>query len=218
VPVKAALILLALAAPAYAGHTCAEVSEVLGHRQCGSFGAWGALARFPSLTFDTELFHEDFATPPVGAMTAVNPGVFATTSTMSPESSAWGMRFRVGAPLLLRPLYLAFELDIGGLSSINPSYALLSQAVAALGAHAHVTQTIMLSAELAGGGRMYSWMTGAEETDGQGVVEARGRIDWWATPHMTFGVSLGTSLINAGDQTFTVGFAGHLRAFDAYFY
>jgi len=215
--VKAALVLLLLAAPAHAGHSCAETSEVLGHRQCSSYGAWGALARFPSITFDTELFHEHFAQPPVGSTTA-SAGVFAMTGQAASDSTAWGVRFRVGAPLMLHPLYFAFELDIGGLSSVDPAYALMSQAVAAVGAHAHVTQTIMLSAELAGGARMYSLMTGAEETDGQGVLEARGRIDWWATPHMTFGASIGTSLIDAGDQTFTVGFAGHLRAFDAHFY
>jgi hypothetical protein len=217
--VKALLILLALAAPAHAGHACAETSEVLGHRHCSTYGAWGALARFPSITFDTEMFHEHFATPPLGATPVA--GIFATTNPQtSPDATAWGVRLRVGAPLMWRPLYLAFELDIGGLSaaSSTPSYALLSQAVAALGAHAHVTQTIMLSAELAGGGRMYSWMTNAEETIGSGVVEARGRIDWWATPHLTFGASIGTSLIDSGDQTFTVGFAGHLRAFDGYFY
>ena len=217
---NAALILLALATPAYAGHTCAETSEVLGRRHCSSFGAWGGLARFPSITFDTEMFHEHFAADPLGTMPAPSPGIFASTgNVIAEDSTAWGVRMRVGAPLALRPLYLAFELDVGGLTSpgATPSYALYSQVVAALGAHVHLTQTVMFSAELAGGGRMYSWMTGAEQTDGQGVVEARGRIDWWATPHLTFGASLGTSLITAGDQTFTVGFAGHLRAFDAYF-
>ena len=83
------------------------------------------------------------------------------------------------------------------------------------GAHAHVTQSLTLSAELAGGGRMYSRMEHAEVTDGAGVLEARGRIDWWATPHLSFGASLGTSLIS-NDQTFTVGFSGHIRAFDGH--
>jgi hypothetical protein len=215
--VKALLFLAVLAAPAHAGHACAETNEVLGHRHCTPYGAWAALARFPSITFDTEMFREHFATPPLSSTPVA--GIFSTTTEAAPDATAWGVRLRIGAPLQFHPLYLAFELDVGGLSSpTTPSYALFSQVVAALGAHAHVTQSIMLSAELAGGGRMYSWMTNAEETVGAGVLEARGRIDWWATPHLTFGAALGTSLITSGDQTFTVGFAGHLRAFDASFY
>lgn len=215
---KSLFVLLGLATSAHAGHVCSETSEVLGRRHCSGFGAWGALARFPSITFDTEMFHEHFATPPLS--TPPTTGVFATTTEAPPDATAWGVRLRVGAPLQLRPVYLAFELDIGGLSATTttPSYALLSEAVVALGAHAHITQSITLSAEIAGGGRMYSWMANAEVTDGAGVLDARGRIDWWATPHLTFGASLGTSLITSGDQTLTVGFAGHLRAFDAYFY
>lgn len=149
---KALLLLAVLAAPAHAGHACAETSEVLGHRHCTPYGAWGALARFPSITFDTEMFREHFATPPLS--TTPVAGVFATTTEAAPDATAWGVRLRIGAPLQFRPLYLAFELDIGGLSSpTTPSYALLSQAVAALGAHAHVTQSIMLSAELSGAQR-----------------------------------------------------------------
>jgi hypothetical protein len=205
--VKSLLILVALATTAHAGHVCSETSEVLGRRHCTGFGAWGALARMPSVTFDTEFLYEHFTTPPLSTPTA---GVFATTTEAPPDATAYGVRLRVGAPLQLRPLYLAFELDIAGLSTS----ALLSEAVVALGAHAHVTQSITLSAELAGGGRRYSWMEHAEVTDGAGVLEARGRIDWFAAPHLSFGAALGTSLISSGDQTFTVGFSGHLRAFD----
>ena len=49
---------------------------------------------------------------------------------------------------------------------------------------------------------------------GTGVLEARGRLDWWATPHLTFGASIGTSLIDSDDRTFTLGFSGHVRAYD----
>ena len=212
---KAALLLFAFTATAHAGHTCAETSEVLGRRHCTSFGAWGTLARMPSITFDTELFHEHFLIPPVEASSTTN-AIYASGPIADAGSSAWGVRLRAGAPLMWRPLYMAFELDVGVITAPAPDLAsaLLSQVVLAVGAHVHLTQSITVSAELAGGGRMYSWMAHAEVTDGAGVVEARGRLDWWATPHLTFGASLGTSLITAGDQTFTVGFAGHLRAFD----
>ena len=50
--------------------------------------------------------------------------------------------------------------------------------------------------------------------DAGGVLEARGRVDWWATPHLTLGASVGTSLIDHHDHSFTVGFGGHARAFD----
>ena len=196
---KTFVILLALSNAAHAGHVCSETSEVLGRRHCAGFGTWGTLAQLPALAFDVEVFHESFATTPLAAMPAA---VFATTAHSAPPATAAGVRLRVGAPLQLHPLYLAFELDIGELSS--QTTALLSQAVAALGARVHVADTVTASVELAGGGRMYSSMEHAEVTSGAGVLEARGRVDWWAAPHLTFGASLGTSLI-ARDQTFTVG-------------
>ena len=205
---KTAIILVVLTTVAHAGHVCSETSEVLGRRHCTGYGTWSALARMPSLAFDTEFLYEHFATAPIPTPTAA---VFVTTTTETPDTTAYGVRLRVGAPLIVHPLYLAFELDIAGLSTP----ALLSEAAVAIGAHAYVLPTITLSAELAGGGRMYSRMEHAEVTDGAGVLEARGRIDWWATPHLSFGASLGTSLIS-NDQTFTVGFSGHIRAFDGH--
>ena len=214
----AILAVLALATPAHAGHSCAETSEVLGRRHCSGFGGWGTLARMPSITFDMEMFHEHFLVPPVEASSTGN-AIYASGPVADAGSTAWGGRMRIGAPLMWRPLYMAFELDIGGVAapSADIASALLSQAVLAVGAHAHLTDSFTVSAELAGGGRMYSWMAHAEVTDGEAVLEARGRLDWWATPHLTFGASIGTSLITSGDQTFTVGFGGHLRALDAYF-
>jgi hypothetical protein len=222
------------------GKTCTELSTVVGREHCSQFGQWGMLARFPAITFDTELFHEHFLLAPtsaVGTVEHLGTGyTYRVVSDATGGATAWGLRSRT-TWRLGGPIYTGLEFDLGGLSStpemhvemadagptLSDPFAILVAGRLVVGARAFVTPSFSLSAELAGGGRLISITETSHLLDctqqtsvssGAGVLEARGRLDWWAAPHLTIGASIGTSLIDSGDHTFTIGFGGHIRAYD----
>jgi hypothetical protein len=217
---------------------CSEVSSVVGRQHCAVFGQWAALARLPALEFDTEMFHEHFLLAPTSAVGSVEhlgtPYTYRVVMDSNQAASAWGLRERT-AWRIAGPIYMGTEIDIGGLASapqmhvesdgpvIGDPAALFLAARAVVGARAFVTPTLSLSGELAGGARIVSFtatsqLAGCTQqtsvADAGGVLEARARVDWWASPHWTLGASVGASLIDHNDHSFTVGFGGHVRAFD----
>jgi hypothetical protein len=202
VPMRALVIAVTIAiatATAHAHRPCEEVSSIVGHQHCATFGNWGTLDRLPGLEIDTEIFHERFGLG--GSLVAARGAGEPTTADLN----GWGVRERL-AWKMFGPSYLGIELDMGGIDNgarVSPLFA--GRLVG--GVHALVTSDFMISAELAAGGRTYAGNSG-------GVLEARGRVDWWATPHLTVGASVGTSLIDRDDHTLTFGLGGHLRAFD----
>lgn len=184
---------------AHAHRACEEVSNIVGRQHCATFGNWGTSGAWPGLEVDTEILHERFGLG--GSLVAAR----ATTEPTSADLNAWGVRERL-AWKMFGPSYLGIEFDLGGIDDgtrISPMIA--GRFVA--GVHALVTSAFMISGELAAGGRAF---TG----NSSGVLEARVRLDWWATPHLTVGGSVGTSLIDRDDHTLTFGLGGHLRAFD----
>jgi hypothetical protein len=191
---------LALAtASAHAHRRCEEVSSIVGREHCATFGNWGTFGRLPGLEIDTEIFHESFG---LGGSLVAARGTGEPTTT---DLNAWGVRERL-AWKMFGPSYLGVELDMGGIDN----GARISPVVAGWlvgGVHALIASDFMISGELAAGGRAYASNSG-------GVVEARVRLDWWATPHLTVGASIGTSLLDRDDHTLTFGLGGHLRAFD----
>jgi hypothetical protein len=217
---------------------CTEVSSVVGRQHCAVFGQWAALSRLPALQFDTELFHEHFLLAPTSALGTVEhlgtPYTYRVVSDSNQAASAWGLRVRT-AWKIAGPIYMGTEIDLGGLASapqmhvesdgptIGDPTALFVAARAVVGARTWVTPTLSLAGEFAGGARMVSFnatsqfMGCTQETsvlESAGVLEARARVDWWASPHLTLGASIGTSLIDSNDHSFTVGFGAHARAFD----
>jgi len=193
-------VTLALAtATAHAHHACEEVSSIVGREHCAEFGTWSSTGNGPGLEIDTEIFHERFG---------LGGSLVAARGTSEPEAAdldAWGVRERFTRNVI-GPAYFGLELDLGGIDDGMTVSPLIAGRFA-VGVHATILSDFMISAELAAGGRAYSGTSG-------GVLEARGRLDWWATPHLTVGASIGTSLIDRDDHTLTFGLGGHLRAFD----
>jgi hypothetical protein len=190
---------LALATATAHGHRrCEEVSSIVGREHCATFGNWGTLGRLPGLEIDTELFHESFG---LGGSLVAARGSEPTTADLD----AWGVRERL-AWKMFGPSYLGVELEMGGIADGARVSPVIAGWVVG-GVHALVASELMISGELAAGGRAYADNSG-------GVIEARVRLDWWATPHLTVGTSIGTSLIDRDDHTLTFGLGGHLRAFD----
>jgi len=71
--------------------------------------------------------------------------------------------------------------------------------------------------ELAGGVR-YASVTDISgvttHADGMGVVEARGRLDLWVTPHVTIGALAGSDIIRRDEATFALNVGFHFERFD----
>ena len=201
---KTLLVLFALTSTAFAHRVCVEVSNVVGRQNCAQFGTWATVSRLPVLEIDTELFHETFGTQPSDV-------IARSTNGTTPESlDAWGVRERV-LWSVFGASYMGGEIDLGGIAErADVGVALAARLV--FGVRAMLPADFMISAELAGGGRVYELIDRES-----GVLEARGRFDWWATPHLVVGVSIGTSLIDHTDHTFTFGIGGHVHAFDGHY-
>ena len=72
--------------------------------------------------------------------------------------------------------------------------------------------------ELAGGMR-YATITGPDTTmstytNGSGVLEARGRLDMWLSPHFTIGALAGTDIAQRDEVTFGLDVGFHFEPFD----
>jgi hypothetical protein len=201
---KTLLVLFALTTTAYAHRVCSEVSTIVGRQHCSQFGQWGLARLLPSFEIDVEMFREQF-----GSSSDV---IARGGATVDNQVDAYGVRGRV-LKLISGPLYLGGEIDLGGVMQDDHAKAgMLLAARLVAGAHVLLPGDFMISGELAGGGRVY------DLTDQSiGVLEARGRFDWWATPHLTVGASIGTSLIDHTDHTFTFGIGGHVHAFDGHY-
>ena len=185
-------------ATAHAHRTCEEVSSIVGRQHCAAFGNWGSPGALPNLEIDTEILHERLGLD--GSLVAARGN-----EPSRADLNAWGIRERL-LWNAFGPAYLGVELDLGGVAAGPRVMPMIAGRIVG-GVHALVTSDLMISAELAGGGRAYTDASAS-------VLEVRGRLDWWATPHLTVGVALGTSLIDREDHTLTFGLGGHLRAFN----
>ena len=136
-----------------------------------------------------------------------------------------------------RVFYLGAELDIGSFdASLGPSNTTAARGDGAgtsmpmgtqidgqLGAAKLVGGARLMAGafsgglELAGGVR-YTTLTAEPGTQsnstGMGVLEARGRLDVWVSPHLTVGALAGTDLARRDEATFALNVGFHFEPFD----
>jgi len=138
---------------------------------------------------------------------------------------------------LNRMFYLGAEIDIGSFdASLGPS-----NATAARGDTTGGTMPMgekidgeLAAAKLVGGARLmagafsgglelaagvrYTTLTSepgiASNSQGMGIVEARGRLDVWLTPHVTVGALAGSDIVRRDEATFALNFGFHFEPFD----
>lgn len=210
-------------------HGCTEVSTVVGYEQCSRFGTWSL--NVPALSFDLGIAGHRFVGAPL-----------AQTGTFMEDAKSFGYRIvgesgnrvttavaphlRIGLRLA-GPLYVANELEIGGVASgpgvraeidgapagpVSTAYAAV-RGVVGLSVQA---EPLVLSAEIAGGMRLLAYQVkdeAASSTQTRAELQARARIDVWLTPRMTIGATVGTSILDRGDTFIALSVGGHLRAF-----
>ncbi len=135
-----------------------------------------------------------------------------------------------------RLFYLGAELDIGsfdgpepvaasaaaraGSTTTYPMAPLDTGSVAAaklIGGVRMMAGAFTGGVELAAGVRYVSFTNTSGVTtliDGTGVVEARGRIDLWLSPHLTVGALVGTELVRRDELTLGLNLGLHFEPFD----
>src|SRR3569623_3513519 len=137
---------------------------------------------------------------------------------------------------LSRVLYFGAELDIGSCdASEGPANPAAARGEGATGSGTPMTSQIdgqLGAAKLGGGARLmagafsgglelaagirYTTLTegSASNSVGTGVVEARGRLDVWVTPHVTVGALAGTDIARRDEATFALNVGFHFEPFD----
>ena len=157
--------------------------------------------------------------------------------------SMWTLGFRTGViwrgPTLILGVELAYGASLGGPTAVTTvegnapitnSGGQLFDAASVVGAHHRVGRLdagglLVLGARMIGenptlpdgfstcvGGQLYKGCMPYLQTV-EALVEIRGRVEWWITPHVTLGVSAGIDLAHAG-ESFALGFELHLPAYD----
>jgi hypothetical protein len=218
---------------------CSEVSDVVGHRRCGRFGAgWSERAHLPALSIEAGLFTRqlDAGFARTGVMEH-DTGSFAySVSTDSDRATATGAAMRV-ALALPEPFYLGADLEIGGLVSDGGADVEMTGASAGPIMAAHRTLYLGaggvagvraqlgragLAAEMVAGVRDVSLSVNSQhgacilsETHHRtaAFVEPRVKIDVWLTPWITIAGFAGGEL-DGDSRMIGASIAYHLRAFD----
>lgn len=210
-------------------HGCAEVSDVVGYKQCSRFGAWSL--NVPALSIDLGVAAHRFVGERVADSGTFTEGETSFGYRFAGEpgdriTTAVAPQLRIGLRLA-GPLYVANEVEIGGVASgpgvraeidgapaasVSTTYA-AARGVVGLSVQA---EPLMFSAEIAAGMRVLAYKIKDEpatSAQGRAELQARARIDVWLTPRMTIGATVGKSLLDRGDTFIGFSVGGHLRAF-----
>jgi hypothetical protein len=131
-----------------------------------------------------------------------------------------------------RVLYFGAEINIGSFDSSTPASATSARgggvdmpmsagvdgsigAVSAIAGARAMAGIFSGAVELAGGVRYTSVrMSNTLNTETQGVVQARGRIDFWATPHLSIGGIVGKDLNDTQSMMVGLNLGLHFERFD----
>jgi hypothetical protein len=203
-----------------ASHLCVDGSDVVGYRQCPSYGTWGTNLLEPYVYIDFGLNRRHFNS-------TVRPTALARSTTVGTTPGAidnygddaltFDERLGVG---LTRGIYLAFDFELGNFDTFNKNQVnardVVLDGLVAIGVRLPLGP-LALSAELAGGGMAYSYQPDVDFRT-TWLAEARGRAEVWLAPWFSVGAMLGTSLIQEGEWLggIYLGFHTYAYAGDRY--
>lgn len=192
---------------------CVPTSDVVGYRQCPSFGEWGEAARDPYVFVELGMNYRHFVHG--------GPSLLARSTTGHPApvttDDALTIDERLGVGLT-RHSYLALDLEFGNFGQFDSSRAAARDVVldglASLGLRGSLGP-FTLAVEAAGGGMAYTYPTDSDYRT-EAVLELRGRSDIWLAPWFTIGAAAGASVLRKGEWIagLYVGFHTHAYAGD----
>jgi hypothetical protein len=194
----------------YAPEPCPNRGGIVGHRACPRYGEWAI--DWPAVTVTFGLSMRHIAQDPA-------PGIARSSSVTTPttiDDDAQGIgRYSISEQVAIAPnplTFFAFEVEFSPsrpehLEPGERQFSAASHLVAGLRGGG---QLVRLGVEVAGGMRIVD----AEDDQDDLVLEARARGDLWITPWLTFGVVIGSSLIDRGDWLTGISLGTHTNAFD----
>jgi hypothetical protein len=212
---------------------CTDETDIVGYRRCTRYGRWSSRRTVPVLLeFGTAT--RRFASPlreATGSLSHENEsftyrvvGQPSGSSAPAPDAATvTTARLGVGLP---RGLYLAAEVELGGLSrtagraemtsagmfgapSITPTSSVVAGTFAVAGIHGALGAAgrTSLGAEVAGGvrsitynyeSRYLSCVSTTSHAVSSPILEARARAQLWLSPFVNLGASAGASVLDRG--------------------
>jgi hypothetical protein len=225
--VKLAIALALVPAVAEAGHSCHEVSHVVGYERCSRFGGW---ARSPSIWIEGGAVALRFDPGPLDAIGSGTNGVVHLTTAPgdSRPINATGGRFRdlIG----FRGGYLGSELDVatfsdgpqlvvdasprGGITMASSSGTVFQPKL--LLGYRQLVGPLSLGLEAAGGFRGITFDAGGSQSSFQmwGLLEVHARADWWISEHWTVGAQAATDVLRSHDDSIALTLGVHVTPWD----
>ncbi len=216
------LIVAALLAGAHRADAkgCTERSDVIGYHHCTWYGTWSREVPVPRFWMELGYFRHSYTSEPftLGAQAmTIAPERLATTAGGVEERFLYGLDHLFYTGLELQPGWIAHVPRTPGIAPNTLDYFGMH---AVVGAHVELVR-LALSAELAGGFRYEDFAyckskssCPYDASQTRGEVEARLRLDAFVLPQLSLGTSLGKSLIDSNDTTWTVTATIHMRAID----
>ena len=190
----------------------ADDTDVVGYRRCANYGAWGNNLRDPYVFVDVGMTVRHFGFrggAPLSART--------TTPSPTPEGgiadTAYMFNERIG--FLLTPgFYIAADFELGDVAprdTASPNgHTVVVDGLASLGLRGGLGPFV-LRGEIAGG--VMAGSSTSRDLPTEGMLEARGRVDFWLSPWFTVGGAIGSSLVHEGDWMTGVYLGFHTWAF-----
>lgn len=194
----------------YAPEPCPTRGGIVGRRACPRYGEWAIDWPAVTVTFGLSMRHIAQDPPPGIARSSS----VTTPTTIDDDPQSVG-RYSISEQVAIAPnplTFFAFEVEFSPsrpehLKPGERQFSAASQLVAGLRGGGKL---LRLGVEIAGGMRIVD----SEDDQDDLVLETRARGDIWVTPWLTFGVVIGSSLIDRGDWLTGISLGTHTNAFD----
>jgi len=192
---------------------CQDASDVVGYRQCSSFGRWSAAAAGPQLVFAAGVGVRHVVVPAVPAVASAR----GTTVEGTPVSDGdiTTTVFRVTG--VERGFYAGLEVELGDLTGRAYPYGSFLQSGAVLGGQLRLGP-VDFGSELLAAGRS-SKRVGRNQPAAASLaepeVELRARAQVWVSAWLTIDGALGTGLLDRSERFAAVTLGFHTRSFGA---
>lgn len=196
----------------YGAEPCPNHDGIVGRRSCPRYGEWAI--DWPAVTVTFGLGVRHLAPGPVSQAGAARSSSTVTNPTTIDDPTA-SSRYSISEQVAIAPnplTFFAFEVEFSPsrpdhLAPGERQFSAASQLVAGLRGGGKL---VRIGVEVAGGMRIVD----SEEDQDDFVLEVRARGDIWVTPWVTFGVVIGSSLIDRGDWMTGLSLGTHTNAFD----
>ncbi len=223
--IRLVLALLICSTPAFAGHRCVEVSDVVGYQQCSRYGAtWSGATLWWELGLTSTRVELDPVDRAVtGGRVISAAGAFTANGPRMRDLYGIGEHLYIGSELLFGhiahgPGLMWVAAARGGTTPTSSSTTGTVAGSALLIGARFNAGPVRFGLELAAGPR-FAFLTSTAFPStifggGGLVLETRAEASVWISPHWSVIGLAGTSLLDSHEASLTVGLGVHAFPFD----